>query len=219
MIFTIPDLLLPEELLALRQQLSQLTFVDGEVSAGWYAKLVKHNHQLPAQAPTTQALVKQIVQKLSNSDLFQTATRPRRIHSLLFSRYDVGMSYGPHIDNALIGGFRADVSFTLFLSDVDSYDGGELVIEGADDEKAYKLPAGSALVYPTTSLHRVNPVTAGCRLVVVGWVQSLVRNAYHREILFDLDTVRRSLFKQAGKTLEFDLLSKTLSNLLRQWAE
>ena len=129
------------------------------------------------------------------------------------------MSYGTHANNAMMGSYRSDVSFTLFLSAPTDYAGGELVIEGADDEKAYKLPAGSAIVYPSSTLHRVNEVTKGTRLVVVGWVQSLVRNSAQRELLFDIDTVRRSLFAQHGKTNEFDLLSKSVSNLLRQWAE
>lgn len=129
------------------------------------------------------------------------------------------MSYGTHTDNAMMGNQRADVSFTVFLNQPTDYDGGELVIEGPDDEQDYKLSAGTALVYPSSTLHRVNPVTAGQRLVTVGWVQSLIRDPAQRELLFDIDTVRRSLFAQYGKTIEFDLLSKSVSNLLRRWAE
>ena len=129
------------------------------------------------------------------------------------------MSYGTHADNAMMGSWRSDVSFTLFLNQPTDYEGGELVIEGPDDEQAYKLSAGTAIVYPSSTLHRVNEVTAGQRLVVVGWVQSLIRDPAQRELLFDIDTVRRSLFAQYGKTTEFDLLSKSVSNLIRRWAE
>lgn len=129
------------------------------------------------------------------------------------------MDYGRHTDNALMGQYRSDVSFTVFLSNPDEYDGGELIIESADDERAYKLAGGCTLVYPSSTLHRVEPVKRGTRLVVVGWVQSWVRDPAKRELLFDLDTVRRSLYAQSGKTNEFDLLCKSLANLTRQWCE
>jgi PKHD-type hydroxylase len=115
--------------------------------------------------------------------------------------------------------YRSDVSFTLFLNSPSEYEGGELVIEGADDEKAYKLEAGSAIIYPSTTLHRVDPVTRGTRLVVVGWVQSFIREASEREILFNLDTARRTIFAKDGKTPEFDLISQSIANLLRKWAD
>jgi PKHD-type hydroxylase len=107
----------------------------------------------------------------------------------------------------------------VFLSEPETYEGGELVIEEADSERPYKLAAGSAIVYPSTTLHRVEPVVKGDRTVCVGWVQSLVRDAARREILFDLETVKRTMFAQTGKTPEFDLLTKTTANLLRRWAE
>ncbi|MEM6436188.1 MAG: Fe2+-dependent dioxygenase, partial [Cyanobacteria bacterium P01_D01_bin.115] len=134
-------------------------------------------------------------------------------------RYDTGMEYGRHVDNALMGNQRSDVSFTVFLSEPQDYDGGELVVEGAADEQCYKLAAGTAIIYPSSTLHRVEPVTQGTRLVAVGWVQSWIRDAAKRELLFDLDTVRRSLYTQSGKSNEFDLLSKSLANLMRQWVE
>ena len=217
MLFQIPNILSADELQQLRETLAKAEFVDGKATAGWYAKQVKHNQQLKRSAG--QELETIVKNALNRHPLFQTAVRPRQIHSLRFSRYSVGMSYGTHADNAMMGSWRADVSFTLFLSEPSNYEGGELVIEGPDDEQTYKLAAGSILVYPSSTLHRVNEVTAGERLVTVGWVQSLIRNPAQRELLFDLDTVRRSLFAQHGKTVEFDLLSKSVSNLLRQWAE
>ncbi|MEM7794632.1 MAG: Fe2+-dependent dioxygenase [Cyanobacteria bacterium P01_C01_bin.118] len=217
MLFQIPDVLSGDELTQLSKDLTKAEFIDGKTTAGWYAKQVKNNQQL--KRGNTSALESTVKTALTRHPLFQVAVRPKQVHNLRFSRYGVGMSYGTHADNAMMGGYRSDVSFTLFLSDPSDYQGGELVIEAADDEQAYKLSAGHAIVYPSSSLHRVNEVTEGERLVVVGWVQSLVRDPAQRELLFDIDTVRRSLFAQQGKTTEFDLLSKSVSNLLRRWAE
>lgn len=220
MIVCIADVLSPDEVTQIKAGLAEAKFVPGAATAGWHAKLVKQNEQVARQAAEP---LKAVVQNaLARNALFQAIAYPRIIHSLLFSRYGVGMSYGRHTDNALMGGanfYRSDLSFTVFLSGPDDYDGGELVIEGADSEQPYKLAAGSAIVYPSTTLHRVEPVVRGDRTVAVGWVQSLVRDATRREILFDLETVKRSLFAQTGKTSEFDLLTKTTANLLRQWAE
>ncbi|MEO0756707.1 MAG: Fe2+-dependent dioxygenase [Cyanobacteria bacterium J06648_16] len=214
--FEIPDLLSPEERHQILSVLETAEFVDGKLTAGWYAKQVKHNEQL--KSADAKALKEQIKTALQKHPLFQSAVRPRQIHTILLSRYEMGMSYGTHADNALMRQYRADVSFTLFLNGPEAYEGGELVIEGADDEQVYKLPAGTGLFYPSSTLHRVNEVTQGVRFVAVGWVQSWVRDPAQREILFDLDTARRSLFAQQGKTAEFDLISKSISNLLRRWA-
>ncbi|MBE9137831.1 Fe2+-dependent dioxygenase [Nodosilinea sp. LEGE 07088] len=221
MIVCITDLLTTDEVARIQDGLAQAEFVPGETTAGWHAKLVKQNEQATQQMALKPLEI--IVQTaLARNALFQAIAWPRMVHSLLFSRYGEGMSYGRHTDNALMGGanfYRSDVSFTVFLSQPDAYDGGELVIEEADSERSYKLAAGNAIAYPSTTLHRVEPVKSGDRTVAVGWVQSLVRNAAHREILFDLETVKRTLFAQSGKTPEFDLLAKTTANLLRQWAE
>ncbi|MGF1457990.1 MAG: Fe2+-dependent dioxygenase [Leptolyngbyaceae cyanobacterium] len=191
--------------------------MDGKLTAGWYAKQVKHNYQVKGEeAKDLRSLIRSA---LSQHPLFQSAVRPKQIHSMLLSRYETGMEYGRHTDNALMGQYRSDVSFTVFLSDPATYEGGEFVMEGADDERSYKYPAGSAIVYPSSTLHRVDPVISGVRLAAVGWVQSWVKDPAQREILFDLDTVRCSLYNQAGKTDEFDLLCKSLANLTRQWAE
>ena len=141
-------------------------------------------------------------QALLAHPVFKAVARPKQLVGLLVSRYRPGMEYGLHVDDAMMQGVRTDLSFTLFLSAPEAYEGGELVIEGNDAENAIKLPAGSAVVYPTTSLHRVAPVTAGERLVVVGWVRSLIRRADQREILFDLDAavaeMRQAGARQAG---------------------
>ena len=128
-------------------------------------------------------------------------------------------NYGSHVDDAMIGGLRTDVSFTLFLSDPKGYSGGELVIETAAGEDGIKLPAGSLVAYPTTVLHRVAKVTRGERLVCVGWVRSYIRDAAHRELLFDLDTARRRMFAREGKSADYDLISKSTANLMRMWIE
>ena len=129
------------------------------------------------------------------------------------------MHYGSHVDDALMGGMRTNVSFTLFLSDPKSYDGGALAIESTSGEESFKLAAGSLVAYPSTSLHRVTAVTRGARLAAVGWARSFIRDPARRELLFDLDTARRQLFARDGKSAEFDLVSRSLANLLRMWAE
>ena len=222
MIFTIPDVLNSEEIKAISSHLSEGEFVDGKLTAGWNAKLVKNNQQLNKKTPIGKQLTQQVKSALNRNQLFQTAIRPKSIHSLLFSRYDKGMSYGRHVDNAIMrnnGMWRSDISFTLFLNSPEEYEGGELVIEGTDAEQGYKLEAGSAIVYPSTTLHRVNEVSEGSRLVCVGWLQSLIRDAGDREILFDLETARRVMFAKDGKTPEFDLVSKSVANLLRKWVD
>lgn len=219
MLLKIPQVLTAEELETIASSLEASEFVDGKLTAGWYAKQVKHNQQLSKGTDRTQKLKKMIETALDRNLLFQAAVRPKAIHSLLFSRYDPGMSYGRHTDNALMGKWRSDVSFTIFLNSPSAYEGGELVIESADDETGYKLEAGEAIVYPSSTLHRVDRVTKGTRFVCVGWVQSWVRDPGDREILFDLETVRRSLFARDGKTDEFDLLSKSIANLLRKWMD
>lgn len=222
MIFAIPNVLTSQELEKIASSLAKAEFIDGKLTAGWHAKLVKNNQQLKQGTTLVEELQQIIKAALNRHALFQIAVRPKAIHSLLISRYDLGMSYDRHTDNALMGSsqvWRSDVSFTLFLNPPSAYEGGELVIEGADDEKAYKLEAGSAIVYPSTTIHRVDSVKQGTRLVAVGWVQSFVREASEREILFDLDTARRTIFAREGKTPEFDLLSKSIANLLRKWAD
>lgn len=221
MIVKIPDVMTAEDVQQIREQLASVTFVDGKLTAGWHAKLVKRNQQLPANSDIAETLQACVRQALVGNAIFQAIARPRVLHSILFSRYEPGMSYGTHVDNAYMGQslLRSDLSFTLFLSDPNDYTGGELVLEFADSEEAYKLGAGTALVYPSTMLHRVNEVMVGQRLVAVGWVQSLIRDANEREILFDLDTARRAIFARSGKTDEFDLISKSLANLLRKWGD
>ncbi|MEZ2227668.1 Fe2+-dependent dioxygenase [Microcoleus sp.] len=222
MIICMANILTSEELGLIIDRLKNAEFVDGKLTAGWYAQQVKNNAQLKNNAAPTQELRNLVNQALKRNSLFQIAARPKAIRPIMFSRYQGGMYYGTHIDNAIMGDeelMRSDLSLTLFLSDPATYTGGELVIESTQGEQAFKLDAGSMVVYPTTTLHRVEPVTEGERIAAVTWVQSLVRDAHKREILFDLDTVRDTLFQKSGKTAEFDLLSKSIANLLRKWAD
>lgn len=222
MILHLDNILATEELNIINEQLEIAQFIDGKKTAGWHAHLVKNNQQLDSYSSEAEMLKKIIDNALESHLIFQMATLPKKIHSLLFSRYETGMSYGSHVDNAMMGkspSFRSDISLTLFLNSPSEYEGGELILEETDGERSFKLEAGSLILYPSHTLHRVEQVTSGVRKVAVGWVQSLIRDPLKREMLFDLDTVRRSLFHKQGKTSEFDLLSKCHANLLRQFVE
>ncbi len=219
MYYVVSDVLDAAAVAAARETLAQATFVDGRATAGWHARLVKKNLQASAGDRAVAALRETIAAALTKNALFQLITRPKALTPLILSRYEPGMEYGSHVDDALMQGMRTDVSFTLFLSAPDDYDGGALVIESSGGEEDVKLPAGSLVAYPSTTLHRVQPVTRGERLAAVGWARSFIRDPARREMLFDLDTARQSLFAREGKTAEFDLLSKTSANLMRMWAE
>jgi PKHD-type hydroxylase len=192
---------------------------DGRATAGWHARLVKNNRQLRAGTSTAE---RELVRAaLAGNEVFAAAALPRRFAPILLVRYEPGMTYGPHVDDALMGGeegLRTDLAVTVFLSAPESYEGGELVLDTAAGEQAVKLPAGAAVVYPATTVHRVEPVRAGLRKAAVTWVESHVRRADQRETLFDLARLRRLAFERDGKSVEFDLLAKTYANLLRMWA-
>ncbi|AFZ45367.1 2OG-Fe(II) oxygenase [Halothece sp. PCC 7418] len=223
MILCIDQVLTSEELESIHDSLAKATFVDGKLTAGWHAKLVKENQQLSRKDAVAKSVKETVTQGLHRSQLFRMAVKPKNIRSPLISRYEEGMSYGTHVDNALMGQgndlMRSDVSFTLFLNSPEDYDGGELVIETSQGEQSFKLNAGAMITYPSTTLHRVEPVTKGVRLVAVSWVQSLIRDPNEREILFDLETTRQAIFNKYGKTQEFDLVAKSCANLLRKWTE
>lgn len=222
MILCIANVLTPEELETIISKLKQAEFIDGKLTAGWYAKQVKNNTQLKKDTDITQQVRNIVLQALNRNELFKMAAKPKNIRPIIFSRYQPGMYYGTHIDNAIMGDenlSRSDISLTLFLNSPDTYKGGELVIENSQGEQTFKLEAGSMIIYPSWTLHRVETVTQGERLAAVTWVQSLIRDPHEREILFDLDTTRHAIYQKYGKTIEFDLLSKTHANLLRKWAE
>jgi len=215
----IGNVLSPEEVATIRATLDRATFVDGKATAGFAARQVKNNRQAEGSDRALETVRKLIAERILGNEVFRLAVRPKALTPLLFSRYESGMHYGSHVDDALMDGLRADVAFTLFLCEPASYDGGELVIESAAGEESFKLAAGSLVTYSATSLHHVADVARGARLAAVGWARSFVRDPARRELLFDLDTARRQLFAREGKSTEFDLMSKSFANLLRMWAE
>jgi PKHD-type hydroxylase len=219
MYLIIRDVLTGDEVEDARATMASAEFADGRETAGWHARLVKSNEQVRRGSGRVEQTCDAISKKLLDTPLFQLWARPKALSPLILSRYRPGMTYGSHVDDALMKGLRTDISFTVFLADPESYDGGALVIESTAGEEDVKLEAGSAVAYPSTTLHRVEEVTRGERLAAVGWAQSYVRDAGRRELLFDLETARRQLFEASGKTPTFDLVSKSCANLLRMWAD
>lgn len=214
--------IVPDELLvSLQHTASRDTlFRDGATTAGWYARTRKRNLQA-GDDPGLQRQLDAVRRCLLRHELLQAAARPKRIVRMLLSRYEPGMEYGAHTDDALMDGHRTDLSFTVFLSPPDSYEGGALVIDETDGEKTFRLNAGDMLLYPSSTLHRVDTVTSGRRLAIVGWLQSHIRSRDQREILFDLDRAIHQLRhnRAASDDSAMELLLKTRSNLLRRWAE
>lgn len=219
MFHVIDNILSDAECQALRDVMDdRALFEDGRNSAGWHARQVKKNQQLKS-GTQRDGVLRKVEKALSHHEVFRTAAWPKRFVKLLASRYESGMEYGLHVDDALMGGQRTDLSFTLFLSAPEDYSGGELMITESSLERAVKLPAGQLVLYPSDSLHRVAPVNEGVRLAVVGWVRSFIRRADQRAILFDLETSLRDVYQREGKSDLFDRLARTRSNLLRQWCE
>ena len=218
MLLVIASVLTPVEAAVLREAAGDLSFDDGRKTAGRFAAAVKANDQA-APSPELEAILAKVERALAANALFRSAERPKTLTKLILSRYRAGQTYGLHVDDALMQGLRTDLSFTLFLAETESYGGGALIIEDSFEARAIKLTPGDLILYPSTTLHRVEPVTQGERLAVVGWLQSLIRNAEQREILFDLDQAVETTHATEGKTPQFDRLAKTRSNLLRMWAE
>jgi len=218
-----PDVLTSEELAAIRSELQGAAFVDGASTAGWSAREVKKNLQVDTHTES-QARLRGIVRDaFLRNGMLQASILPAAMTQVMFNRYDVGMQYGRHVDapvmGSLDGAVRSDVAITLFLSDPKSYTGGDLVVDTHGVEYGFKLDAGSAIAYPANSLHHVTPVTQGARYAAIIWVQSQVRDAAKRELLWDLDNAKRQIFGREGKSATFDAISKSHANLLRMWAE
>ncbi|MCC6919438.1 MAG: Fe2+-dependent dioxygenase [Alphaproteobacteria bacterium] len=218
MIIGLENVIAAGELPALRARIAAGRFADGKSSAGWYARDVKQNTQLSIDDPGGAEIIATLDAALKKHPLFMPAVHPKSLR-LMVNRYRVGDSYGRHVDDAYMGLQRTDIAMTLFLSDPKDYDGGELVIDLPSGEQRMKLPAGAAIVYPATTIHRVEPVTRGERLACVGWIESRLRDPGQREIIYDLERARRAMFAAGGKTREFDLISKSVANLLRRWGE
>lgn len=214
MLISIQDVLTDNDVHRCVETASALVFVDGKSTAGAMAKSVKNNSQ--AIGCDAQAVIDFVRRALEAHPIVRAAAQVRDFGPMIISRYDVGQEYGLHVDNAFIGGVRADLSFTLFLSNLDDYDGGALCIELPSGSQSIRLPAGSLVLYPSTSLHRVEPVTRGQRLAVIGWIESRVRLSEAREVLFDLANVRASLESVDGIDPIVRLtLQKLQANLMR----
>ena len=230
MLVQIPKLLSQEEVAHCRGLLAAADWVDGKVTAGAQSAEAKHNLQVPEASPAARTLGELILGKLGRNELFTSASLALRVFPPLFNRYDDGMNFDTHIDNAirfvpaaLTGGasirVRTDLSATLFLTDPADYDGGELVVLDTYGEHRVKLPAGDLVLYSATSRHHVTPVTRGSRWSSFFWIQSMVRDDGARAMLFDLDTSIQGLRKQVGDSAEVVSLTGLYHNLLRRWAD
>ena len=225
MIVTIDPLLNADELAIARSLLASASWSDGRLTAGAQAALAKHNQQLADDEPQTAALRQLVLQALSRSATFFAAALPLKILPPFFNRYaGAANAYGAHVDGAMRqapdGSYvRADLSATLFLSHPDSYDGGELLIEDTFGTQSIKLPAGSLVLYPSSSVHQVTPVTRGERLASFLFMQSMVRDAGRRRLLYEMDMALLQLRETVGDAAPVVQLTGTYHNLLRQWAD
>lgn len=225
MLLHIPDVLSAEQVSHMRRSLDRAEWVDGRVTAGHQSARVKYNHQLPESHPLAEELGDTILTALQRQPLFIAAALPLRVFPPLFNRYEGGGSFGSHVDNAIrqISGtghrIRTDLSATLFLSASDEYDGGELLVEDTYGVHSVKLPAGHLVLYPSTSLHSVRPVTRGARVASFFWIQSMIRDDGQRTLLFDLDTSIQRLNQDLPDHPSAVQLTGVYHNLLRRWAE
>lgn len=225
MLIRIPQVLTTEQVQDCREALSTASWEEGKKTAGYLAQGVKNNLQLPVDSPIAQQMGVFLLHILQNNPTFVSAVLPAKILPPRFNCYQGGGAYGNHIDNAIfpiVGTperLRTDVSSTLFLSDPDEYEGGELIIEDTYGSQSIKLNAGDLVVYPGTSLHRVNPVTKGARLASFFWSQSMVRHAHQRSILWELDQSIQALARDKIDDPSLARLSGVYHNLLREWAE
>ncbi|MGA7825431.1 MAG: Fe2+-dependent dioxygenase [Steroidobacteraceae bacterium] len=225
MLVSIPQVLGAQDLAAVNTRLAGATWEDGRQTAGYQSAQVKRNLQLSQSAAAARDAGDLVLRALERSALFVSATLPRRVYPPLFNRYEPGMSFDAHVDNAVrqIPGtphrLRTDVSATLFLSPPADYDGGELIVEDTFGAHSVKLAAGDMVVYPASSLHRVQPVTRGARLAAFFWVQSMVRDDGGRTLLFELDTAVRQLTARDADRDSLVRLTACYHNLLRRWAE
>lgn len=225
MMVHIPQVLNPEQVARCRDVMERAAWVDGRVTAGHQSAKVKDNLQLPEGSPQARELGEMVIEALAGNPLFMSSVLPKQVFPPLFNRYDAGMTFGPHVDNAIraIAGtpmrIRTDVSSTLFISAPEDYDGGELIVEDTYGSHAVKLPAGDMIVYPGTSLHHVTPITRGSRIASFFWTQSMVRDAGQRALLFDLDMSIIGLSRDHPQHVSVVQLANVYHNLLRQWTE
>lgn len=225
MLLHIPGIFTSEEATRIREALEQADWADGKATAGYQSARAKHNEQLAEGDPLAREISSAMLQRLWNHPLFISAVLPNKVYPPLFNRYRDGGAFGYHIDNAVrpIKGspeqVRTDVSATLFFSEPDSYDGGDLVIQDTYGTQRVKLAAGDLVIYPSTSLHQVEPVTRGERLASFFWIQSMVREDSQRTLLFEMDQAIQSLARDVPDHPALVRLTGNYHNLLRRWAE
>jgi PKHD-type hydroxylase len=225
MMVHVPEVLTPQQVARCREVMERAEWVDGRATAGPQSAKVKHNMQLPETAPEARELGDMVMAALGRNPLFFSAVLPKQVFPPLFNRYDAGMTFGAHVDNAVRDyldtplRIRTDVSATLFISAPEDYDGGELVVEDTYGSHHVKLPAGDMIVYPGTSLHNVTPITRGSRIASFFWTQSLIRDDAKRALLFDLDMSIRRLTGDHPEHKSVVSLTAVYHNLLRQWVE
>ena len=225
MMVHIPNVLSADQVARCRDVMQRAAWVDGRVTAGHQSEKVKNNLQLPETAPEARELGGMVMDALGRNSLFFSAVLPKEVFPPLFNRYDAGMTFGSHVDNAIRGylntplRIRTDVSSTLFISAPEDYDGGELVVQDTYGTHAVKLPAGDMIIYPGTSLHHVNPITRGSRIASFFWTQSMVRDVTKRSLLFDLDMAIVRLNRDHPEHHSIVELTAVYHNLLRQWTE
>jgi PKHD-type hydroxylase len=221
MITKLPKVLSAQQVSSIIQLIEHGQFINGQNTAGWHAKTVKHNTQWQGESELNEQIQQGIQAALVQHSQFSGAAYAKSMMPFIISESALGGGYGDHIDDALMANdtiLRTDISCTIFLTPPQDYDGGELVMSLSGMEMEFKLNAGDAIIYPSTTLHRVNPVTSGSRKVALTWIESHIPQAYQREILFDLDCARKEIMERHGKTGAFDRITKTHANLLRQWA-
>jgi PKHD-type hydroxylase len=225
MIISIPNVLTPEQVRDARATLDAAEWVDGKITAGHQSARAKDNQQIREDSPAAQQLGGMVVAALERSPRFVSAALPLKVFPPLFNRYSGGQSFGLHVDNAvrMIRGtshrVRTDLSATLFLAEPSEYDGGELVVEDTYGAHAVKLPAGHMVLYPASSLHKVNAITRGTRVASFFWIQSMVRDDAQRALLFDMDTAIQRLAHEAPDHPSALQLTGVYHNLLRMWAD
>jgi len=223
MLLTIPGLLDQAQLEKIHQVLAAAPFVDGRLTAGFAAARVKDNLELQADPARIKLLIRILIASLGHHETFRFGALPHRVADPIFARYQPGMTYGNHVDDPIMGStgprFRSDIAMTIFLNRPETYGGGELAIRTPFGEEQLKLPAGDAVIYPASSLHRVTPVTQGERLVALTWVQSYVRDPAQRELLYELNLVREKRLQEAPEEETTGYLDRCYANLLRMWAE
>jgi len=223
MLLKIKNVIDEDKLLNIRDMLSKAEFIDGKYSAGENAQRVKNNLEMKPTSQQADYLDRMIMSTLAENEEFRRAALPHQASQPVFARYTAGMHYGEHIDDPVMGTaggrFRTDVAVTIFLNNPIDYGGGELVINSSFGEQIVKFSAGDAIIYPASSLHRVNKVIKGERLVAVCWIQSLIRDPAQREILYGLNSARQKLMENLPEADETKQVDHAYVNLVRMWSE